>query len=793
MQKKIFALYALLFYGVCISQNSISGKVYSVEATPVVGSHVHIGNKSVSSDANGVFVIKNLPKGMQKVNVSCVGYKPIDTIVNVVGNIQINFVLKQKIDQLNEVVVKNKVNHYSQSILEQKIKTETIEKYSNQSLGEALKEVTGVSVLKTGSNIMKPIINGLHSSRVPIITNNIRLEDQQWGAEHAPNFDINAAGKITVIKGASGLQYGGDAIGGMVIIEPLFVKKDTLFGKTLLSMASNGLGGTVSSSIHKSKTTGWSFNALGTYKYLGDRTSPNYVLSNTGNREINFTGDVAFSGKKYNFSGFYSLYHANIGILSASHISNATDLYQSINNQVPVVVNDFTYSIKNPKQQVTHHIAKFNYNFFFNETSALAAQYSFQWNNRLEFDIRRGNLNDIAALDLQLQTHTIQVDYTKEYHDWNLKSGVFSLFQNNFANPATGIRPLIPSYDKIDLAAYAILNHNFSETVLFEAGMRYDFSSIKATKYYQKTRWDNRNYSPQFDSFIVSDEGSQWLTKPEFSFHNLSLSAGIHKEFLQKWDWYFNISMASRNPNPSEFFSDGLHHSTGTIELGDLKLQKEKSYKMATTIQKRWNAFTININPYINAIENYMFLKPTAFETTIRGVFPVWEYEQTNGLLTGFDFETHWKVNNNWNYQFLMAYVNGIDVSNNEYLIDMPPLSINNKIQFAKKEWNHLLLELKSEVVANQSRFPNNNFVTNIIVDGLQKPVVVDISTPPSAYHLLHFYAEMKFKTTQKITTTFVASVQNILNTNYRDYLNKQRFFADEMGRNFQIQLKINY
>ena len=96
MQKKIFALYALLFYGVCISQNSISGKVYSVEATPVVGSHVHIGNKSVSSDVNGAFVIKNLPKGMQKVNVSCVGYKPIDTIVNVVGNIQINFVLKLK-------------------------------------------------------------------------------------------------------------------------------------------------------------------------------------------------------------------------------------------------------------------------------------------------------------------------------------------------------------------------------------------------------------------------------------------------------------------------------------------------------------------------------------------------------------------------------------------------------------------------------------------------------------------------------------------------------------------------
>jgi iron complex outermembrane receptor protein len=34
--------------------------------------------------------------------------------------------------------------------LEQKIKTETIEKFSNQTLGDILKEVAGVSSLKSG-------------------------------------------------------------------------------------------------------------------------------------------------------------------------------------------------------------------------------------------------------------------------------------------------------------------------------------------------------------------------------------------------------------------------------------------------------------------------------------------------------------------------------------------------------------------------------------------------------------------------------------------------------------------
>lgn len=176
---------------------------------------------------------------------------------------------------------------------------------------------------------------------------------------------MNAAGKITVIKGASGLQYGGDAVGGLVIIEPIQVKKDTLYGKSIVNLASNGRGGSISSSLHKGNEKGWSWNVLGTFKYAGDREAPDYVLSNTGNREANFSGDLKFTGKKYDFAGFYSYYNTTIGILSASHIGNVNDLYNAITNKVPAVVNDFTYSIKNPKQEVQHHLAKLNYNYFF--------------------------------------------------------------------------------------------------------------------------------------------------------------------------------------------------------------------------------------------------------------------------------------------------------------------------------------------------------------------------------------------------------------------------------------------
>jgi iron complex outermembrane receptor protein len=794
MQTKIYIVFCFcLFCTISFSQNTVSGKITTLGGMPLSGSHIHIGKKTVSSDVSGNYSIKKLPVGNIKVFVSYVGYKSVDTLVNLSGDQVLNFTLKENADQLQEVVIRQKANTLNKSLLEQKIKTETIEKFSNQTLGDILKEIAGVSSLKTGSSVVKPVINGLFGSRVPVINNNVRLEDQEWGTEHAPNFDVNAAGKITVIKGASGLQYGGDAVGGLVVIEPVSVKRDTLFGKTILNLASNGRGGSVSTSLHKGNDKGWSWNALGTFKYSGDKEAPDYVLSNSGNREANFSGDVKFTGKKYDISGYYSLYNTTIGILSASHTGNVNDLYNSITNKIPSVVNDFTYSIKNPKQRVQHHLAKLNYNYFFDETASLAVQYSFQFNKRLEFDIRRGNFDAIAALDLELTTNAINVDFKKTLHDWTLKTGFSTSFQNNFANPSTGIDPLIPNFERIEFGTYGIASYDLSDSFSVDAGVRYDFSRVDAAKFYYKSRWEERGYETEFADFIVGEDGLKWLVKPSFTFHNISASAGFHKEFEADLNWYSNISLATRNPNPSEFFSDGLHHSTGIIELGDLALDKEQAIKLSTTLQKKWTAFSVEVNPFINSIRNFMFLRPIDFETTTRGAFPVWEYQQTNARLVGVDVQTHWKISKQWQHDFTLAYVNGKDITNKESLIDIPPLNLSNKIQFSNREWHDLKLEFKSEIVLRQNQFPDNNFITNIIKNNELVPVLVDISTPPPGYQLLHFYSEMRFKTFGKTNATIAFSVQNILNTTYRDYLNRQRFFADEMGRNFQIQLKFNY
>ena len=91
--------------------------------------------------------------------------------------------------------------------------------FKTSSLSQNLTNIAGISTLKTGSNIEKPIIHGLYGSRIAIIQQNSKLEDQQWGNEHAPNIDVLMFDKIEVVKGAASVRYGAKAIGGAVLLE----------------------------------------------------------------------------------------------------------------------------------------------------------------------------------------------------------------------------------------------------------------------------------------------------------------------------------------------------------------------------------------------------------------------------------------------------------------------------------------------------------------------------------------------------------------------------------------------
>ena len=70
---------------------------------------------------------------------------------------------------------------------------------------------------------------------------------------------------------------------------------------------------------------------------------------------------------------------------------------------------------------------------------------------------------------------------------------------------------------------------------------------------------------------------------------------------------------------------------------------------------------------------------------------------------------------------------------------------------------------------------------------------LVDVSTTPPAYHLLHLQSNISLDISEKTDLNIGLNITNIFNTNYRENLNRLRYFADDVGRNIMLQLKLNY
>ena len=246
---------------------------------------------------------------------------------------------------------------------------------SNLTLGEALAKIPGVYNAALGNGISKPVIRGLSSNRVTVFNQFMRVENQQWGAEHGMEISGFGVGSVEVIKGPMSVLYGSDAIGGVVLLNPKNpIRKDSLFGSTIAGFQTNGKAYNIASSLHKTYKNGYFLDANATHKRFGDFRAPDYFLTNTGSKSTAFSLNVGYKTFETGWNLFVSSIANEIGILGASHIGGIQDLVNALNSQQPLIQNDFSYRIDNPKQDVTHFIAKASYFKRFQNVGKLTLQ-----------------------------------------------------------------------------------------------------------------------------------------------------------------------------------------------------------------------------------------------------------------------------------------------------------------------------------------------------------------------------------------------------------------------------------
>jgi len=692
----------------------------------------------------------------------------VDTTFTISGPTEITIQVNSLNRKLKTVEIHD--DHFerigNESISTTTLRQADLDANAGKPLGEMLKAASGVNSLQSGPTISKPIIHGLHSNRVLIINDGLRLESQQWGSEHAPEIDPFTVANATVLKGAASLRYGSDAIGGVVLLQPheISIEPGTELEVKAVGI-NNGRMGALSVCLDHTfsrKLKGLGIRLQGTLKDAGNLKTARYFLQNTGVKEKNFSSTLYYQNKKLIVEMSGAVFTSKIGIFGGSHAGNLNDLLAALQQSEPVLKADFNRKIERGFQDILHATAKGRICYHFTEVSKLEVVYGLQRNLRKEFDTGLPFSTDPAILsapqaDYRISTNTLEALYTNEFkNNFQLSTGASFITQGNVFE-GLSYRALIPNFRNYGGGAFMALSKRVKK-ILLETGIRYDYRWLRTYRI---------NYST-LNPFTGDRD-----------FNNFTYTIGGTYRFNDFMSLNLNVGSAWRAPNVNELYGNGVHQSAASFEIGDSTLKSERAFNSAVSFILKKEKLEIEAGIYSNNINNFIYLKPLLSPvTTIAGSYPAFAQTQVNAIISGVDLDLKYQVIPKIKLGTKISLIKGWNSTIKDYLIFTPAnraevfLVLEGK---ANERGKKPYVKINYLMVARQNNVPQNS----------------DYTSPPAAYQLLNLEAASSFGKKQPIEVGI--SIYNLMNVAYRDYLNRFRYFADDIGRTVMLRITIPF
>ncbi|MDB5421251.1 MAG: TonB-dependent receptor, partial [Brevundimonas sp.] len=412
-----------------------------------------------------------------------------------------------------------------------------------QSLGDMLAGQPGLRSTGFAPGASRPVIRGLSGPRVQVLTNGIGMIDaSSVSPDHAVATDPAEASRIEVVRGPSTLMYGGSAIGGVVNII------DNRIPTTQPEGGVDGVISTQASSVDDGKsvfgrlTLGagkFAFNIDGVSRSTDDYDIPSAARSQ---RLADADGEPRGAGGKQpnsytelNAWGVGASYIGDKGFFGVS--------YKDTDSEYGTVAEPTVFI----QLHQTREDVRGEYNFDTGPFRTIRANYGHAEYTHTEFE-GPGEPGTIFNSDGQEgRLDLVQRERSAFGGKWNGAVGVQGLSRTF---EAIGEEAFVPTSDVDEMGIYTVQRLDRGP-VGFEAGLRYDRHSVKATPIGDLTELDRtfNNVSASLAGFIRPAHGL---------FLGLSLA---HNE---------------RAPSEVELFADGLHIATAAYETGDQTLTTEK-------------------------------------------------------------------------------------------------------------------------------------------------------------------------------------------------------------------------
>lgn len=615
--------------------------------------------------------------------------------------------------------------------------------YGFGSVPDALSATPGVWMQKTNYGGGSPFIRGLTGQQTLLMIDGIRLNNATYRS--GPNQYLNtvdpfALERIEVLRGSASVQYGTDALGGVVQVltkSPGFSARGlrvsgSIYSKYLSRNMERSVAGEVSL---EGKRVAIEVNLTG--RDFGDVTAG-------GNRKLAPTGYDQLAG---NFKSLIRMRDDQL----------LTVTYQQMNqNHVPIYhkvrLEDFLYNkFSLQKRQLAYtRWEKFSES---NILKRIQLTGSWQQSNEIRDSQKNGADQSVHEHDKVNTLSFTALVHSEPARNWEINSGIeyysdrvksSRLTTTLSSGGAVSQRGLYPDGSTMgNLGIYTHHTYQLSKFIL-SGSVRVNQFSVRIA--------ENSN---EFGSFRLNTSSVVGGFSILYKLHpNHNVVASVNSGF--------------RSPNIDDLGTLGIVDFRYEIPNPDLRAERATTFEVGYKIKSRrlsgsLSAYRMMLSNIIDrvrsgtdSIQGYqVYLKQNVAEASIQGV----------------ETELEWKIFRSLVVRNHFMYTYGQNVSRNEPYRRIPPLnSVVGLTYRSKKFWSNLDLQLASK----QSRLAAGDVDDNRIPDG---------GTP--GWTVLNLNAGYVFAHRYTVS----GGVQNIFDESYRTHGSG----VDGYGRSFWVSVRVGF
>ncbi|UCR82983.1 TonB-dependent receptor [Pseudomonas chlororaphis] len=552
------------------------------------------------------------------------------------------------------------------------------------SLGETLNKQPGVSSSYFGPGASRPIIRGLDGDRIRLLRNGVgALDASSLSYDHAVPLDPVNVERIEIVRGPAALLYGGSAIGGVVNTFDNRIPTEAIEGIQGAGELRYGGADTTRSSAGKLEAGNGTFalHLDANSRQFNDLKIPGYARSRHAPASEDGNGK---KGRLGNSDG-----RQDGGAIGGSYTWD--DGYAGLS------YSNYDSNYGSPAEEDVRIRMKQDHYAFASELRNLDGPFS-----SLKFD---AGYTDYEHREIEGgETGTIfknkgyEARVEARHQPLGPLNGVIGTQVNRSEFSALGEEAFVPQTDTDSAALFILEELQATERLKLSLGGRLEHTRVDPD-------------SKGNERFSQADSSS--------SFTAGSLSSGAVYTLTPIWSVAATLGYTERAPTFYELYANGAHVATGTYEVGDANLSKEKAVSSDLALRFDNGTHKGSVGVFYSHFSNYIGLLGSGRTLNDEGEedaggMPEYTYSGVRARFAGIEAQDHWKLGESAYGKFALElsgdYTRAKNLDNGEALPRIAPLRLNSGLLWELDRWQ---ARIDVEHAASQRRVPDNESGTD--------------------------------------------------------------------------------